>query len=43
MSAIEAPADAPAMIVWSLPVIALAGALAGGGIRAMNRSSRSPV
>jgi len=43
LSATEAPPDAPMAIVWSLPVVALVGALAGGGVRLLNRSSRSPV
>lgn len=43
MSALEAPPDAPAPVAWALPVLAVIGALAGGGLRQMSRWGRSPA
>ena len=43
LSAMRAPADAPALVAWSLPVLALVGALGGGAMRSLNRSADSAV
>jgi len=43
LSAMQAPADAPALVAWSLPVLAFVGALGGGAIRSLNRTPVSTV
>ena len=39
LSALDAPADAPSVIAWALPVLAFVGAASGGAIRANVRAA----
>jgi hypothetical protein len=40
IAALDAPPEAPPIVAWMMPVVALLGGLGGGGVRAMNRSAR---
>ena len=43
LSATSAPPETPALVAWAMPVLAFAGAMAGGAVRGLNRPARSAV